>query len=245
MTRSFNLLLFEYMSCDILCVIPARSGSKELPHKNIKNYKGHPLLAHSIIQAKQSRYDMRIVVSTDSEEYAGIAKIYGAEIPFLRPTEISQDLSTDYECIDHCLKRLKEYDNYEPDIILQLRPTQPERTVKHIDDCLEQFIEVRHKYDSLRTVIPIDKSPYKMYLIGDQTLVPLFQEVNGITEPYNRCRQELPQAYLHNGYIDIMNYDTVIKQKSVTGNKIYPCVMDSEDKIDIDTQRDWNIALGD
>lgn len=230
---------------DILCIIPARSGSKELPHKNIKNYKGHPLLTHSIIQAKQSRYDMRIVVSTDSKEYAGIAKMYGAEIPFLRPTEISNDLSTDYECIDHCLKYLKEHDNYEPDIVLQLRPTQPERTIKHIDDCLERFIQVRHEYDSLRTVIPIDKSPYKMYLIGDQTLIPLFKEVDGIAEPYNRCRQELPQAYLHNGYIDIMNYDTIANQKSVTGNKIYPYVMDSEDKIDIDTQRDWIMALGD
>ena len=85
----------------ILCIIPARSGSKGIPHKNIKNLCGKPLLSWSIEQAQKSKHYMRIIVTTDSEEYAEIARKYGAETPFIRPKEISQDLSTDLEFIQH------------------------------------------------------------------------------------------------------------------------------------------------
>ena len=91
-----------------------------------------------------------------------------------------------------------------PDFIVQLRPTYPTRKVEILDKTIELFIENRDKYDSLRTIIPFDKSPFKMYRIIDKDLVPLFKEVNGIEEPYNQCRQNLPNTYLHNGYIDIL-----------------------------------------
>ena len=108
------------LSKKILCIIPARSGSKSLPHKNIKDFKGKPLLAWSIDQAKNSNYcdKMRIIVSTDSKHYAEIAKKWGAEVPFLRPEEISGDKSTDYECMKHAIDWLQQNDNYVPDIIL-------------------------------------------------------------------------------------------------------------------------------
>ena len=149
----------------ILCLIPARSGSKGIPHKNIKDFKGKPLLAWCIVQAQNSKYQMKIIVSTDSEKYRKIAIQYGAEAPFLRPSEISQDLSTDFECIKHTLDWLKTNEKYSPDIILHLRPTQPCRKVEDIDACLDIFINQREKYDSLRTVVPFEKSPYKMYSI--------------------------------------------------------------------------------
>ena len=144
---------------------------------------------------------MRIIVSTDSEKYSKLACEYGAECPFLRPSEISQDLSIDFEFIKHAVNWLKVNENYNPDIILQLRPTQPIRKVEDIDKCLDLFISNRDKYDSLRTVVPFEKSPYKMYRINNNNLVPLFQEINDIIEPYNQCRQKLPQTFLHNGYI--------------------------------------------
>ena len=175
---------------EILCLIPARSGSKGVPHKNIRELAGKPLIAWSIEQAKQSKHKMRIIVSTDSEEYCEIAKRYGAETPFLRPKEISQDLSTDLEFIEHALGELKK-ENYFPDFIVQLRPTYPTRTVKNLDETIDIFIENRDKYDSLRTVISFEKSPYKMYRIENNILEPLFREVNGIKEPYNQCRQNL------------------------------------------------------
>lgn len=223
----------------ILAVIPARSGSKTLPHKNIKLLNGKPLLAYSIEHATQSKYDMRIVVSTDSNEYAKIAREWGAEVPFLRPSSISQDNSTDLECMQHCIRELKKIDGYEADIVVHLRPTQPQRKVKDLDKALDMFIQSYDDYDSLRSVVPVEKTPYKMYTIDGIELKPLFQEVNGIKEPYNVGRQQLPQTYLHNGYIDVIK-SFVIHRGSMTGSRIMCYIMQPNDTIDIDTQSDWD-----
>ena len=223
----------------ILCIIPARSGSKGIVDKNIMDFKGKPLLSWSIEHAQQSKYskNIKIIVSTDSEKYAEISKQYGAEVPFLRPKNISGDTSSDFECIKHCVDWLKENENYEPDIILHLRPTQPCRKIEHVNLAIETFINNRGKYDSLRSVIPVEKSPYKMYSINNDELKPLFCEVNNIKEPYNQARQLLPQCYLHNGYIDILNTD-ILTNNTISGNKIYPFVMDMDNNIDIDEEKD-------
>ena len=225
----------------ILCIIPARSGSKGLPHKNIKDYRGKPLLAWSIEQAQLCRYDMKIVVSTDSKEYADIAMKYGAEAPFLRPLEISGDLSTDYECMKHSVEWLKQNQQYYPDIVLQLRPTSPLRNVEDINNAIGLFLENRENYDSLRSVIEFEKSPYKMYNVKENTLMPLFKKVNDIDEPYNQCRQILPKCYLHNGYIDIFN-TSILETETISGEKIYPYVMNKEEDLDIDTNDDLEKA---
>lgn len=222
----------------ILCLIPARCGSKGIPDKNIKEFNGKPLISWSIEQAQKSKHDMRIIVSTDSEKYAEIARNYGAETPFIRPKEISGDLSTDYEFIEHALNYLKQTENYIPDIVLQLRPTQPCRKVSTIDECLDIFISNMDIYDSLRTVVPFEKSPFKMYTILNNNLKPLFNKVNEIDEPFNQCRQVLPQSYLHNGYIDIFKA-SIVSYGTISGNNIYPYVMDKNDTIDIDYMDDW------
>ena len=222
----------------VLCIIPARSGSKGLPHKNIKDYRGKPLLAWSIEQAQLCRYDMKIVVSTDSKEYADIAMKYGAEVPFLRPPEISGDLSTDYECMKHSVEWLKQNQQYYPDIVLQLRPTSPLRKVEDINNAIGLFLENRENYDSLRSVVEFEKSPYKMYTLTENTLVPLFKKVDDIDEPYNQCRQILPKCYLHNGYIDIFN-TSILENATISGERIYPYLMNKEDTLDIDEAKDW------
>jgi CMP-N-acetylneuraminic acid synthetase len=231
---------------NILCIIPARSGSKSLVDKNIKNFKGKPLLAWSILQAQSSSYikNMRIIVSTDSDKYAKIAKDFGAEVPFLRPSSISDDNSTDFEFIKHAVDWLKKNENYESDIILHLRPTQPCRKIDDIDKCLNIFINNYNNYDSLRTVIELDKSPFKAYEIDkkNNNLKPLFKEINNIKEPYNQCRQILPKTYLHNGYIDILKTN-IINKGTISGDNIYPYIMSKKDKIDIDDENDWNKAI--
>jgi N-acylneuraminate cytidylyltransferase len=234
----------------ILCLIPARSGSKGIPHKNIKILNNKPLMAHSIEQAKGTKYyknnQMRIVVSTDSKEYADISKEYGAEVPILRPSEISQDLSSDFEFMKHMVDYLRINENYNPDIILQLRPTQPLRKIEDINKCLDLFIDNYENYDSLRTIVPYEKSPYKMYEIRNNELQPLFSNVifnnQNIIEPYNQCRQLLPQTYLHNGYIDILK-TSLINDGKISGNKIFPYLMNKNDTVDIDTLDDWNKYL--
>ena len=223
---------------NILCIIPARSGSKGLPHKNVKDYRGKPLLAWSIEQAQLCQYEMKIIVSTDSKEYADIAMKYGAEAPFLRPTEISGDLSTDYECMKHSVEWLKQNRQYYPDIVLQLRPTSPLRKVEDINQAICLFLENRENYDSLRSVVEFEKSPYKMYNVKENMLVPLFKKVDDIDEPYNQCRQVLPKCYLHNGYIDIFN-TSILGDATISGEKIYPYLMNKEDNLDIDEAKDW------
>jgi len=225
----------------ILCIIPARSGSKGIPNKNIKLFKGKPLIAWSIEQAKKSKYNMKIIVSTDSKNYATIAKKWGAEVPFLRPVNISSDFSNDYECIKHVIEWLKTHSSYKPDIILHLRPTQPLRKIEDINKCLDLFIQHREKYDSLRTIIPFEKSPFKMYTINNTILKPLFNKLNNINEPFNECRQILPQTYIHNGYIDILN-TSILKRNTISGNNIYPYIMSKHDIHDIDTLNDWEKA---
>ncbi len=225
----------------ILCLIPARSGSKGIPHKNIQEFRGKPLMAWSIEQAQQCKYKMRVIVSTDDMNYADVARAHGAEVPFLRPKEISQDLSTDYEFISHALDWLAKYDNYVPDVVVQLRPTYPTRTVALLNDCLETFLANRSTFDSLRTVVPIEKSPYKMYRIDQGRLRPVCQSWEGRREPHNLCRQELPQCYLHNGCIDILRAE-IVKYGTISGQMIYPYVMAAEETHDIDTVADLDAA---
>jgi CMP-N-acetylneuraminic acid synthetase len=102
-----------------------------------------------------------------------------------------------------------------------------------VNKCIDIFIENREKYDSLRTVIPFDKSPYKMYSVENNKLKPLFNQVNDIKEPFNKSRQVLPQCYLHNGYIDIFN-TSILKDNTISSNIIYPYIMNEYDNIDID-----------
>jgi CMP-N,N'-diacetyllegionaminic acid synthase len=227
---------------DILCIIPARSGSKGIQHKNIKDLAGKPLMAWSIEQALLSKYKMKVLVSTDSEEYRQIAIKYGAEAPFLRPTEISQDLSTDLELVEHCLEYLEENENYSPDFIVQLRPTYPTRKVSILNETIKIFLEKRCQgRDSLRTIIPFEKSPFKMYTMNGNNLEPLFKNLGDIKEPYNQCRQNLPQAYLHNGYIDIFNTN-IVKDDKISGDNIYGYVMSKNEYHDIDSIEDFEIV---
>lgn len=223
----------------ILCVIPARCGSKGIKNKNIIDFKGLPLLAWSIKHAQKSKYykQMKLIVSTDSKKYAKIAKKYGAEVPFLRPKNISKDDSIDFQFFKHCVDYLKNNENYISDIILHLRPTCPKRKIKDLDNCLDLFIENRNIYSSLRTVIPFEKSPFKMYTIEKNELIPLFKKIKNIKEPYNECRQKLPKAFMHNGYIDIFN-SSIINKNTISGNKILPYILDKNETFDIDNYKD-------
>ena len=225
----------------IYSLICARSGSKGLKDKNILNYNGHPMIAHSIIISKKCNLINQTFVSTDSQKYADISLKYGAEIPFIRPKDLSEDLSTDYDVFEHFIQFLKNNsDKYTmPDFIIHLRPTYPNRSVSLITDCIQQFINNYNHYDSLRTVIQIDKNPQKMYKIIDNTLIPFFKTYNNINEPYNCPRQLFEKTYLHNGCIDIVKTKIITDLKSMSGNSIYPYIMDESENNDIDSIKDF------
>ena len=146
----------------ILAIIPARSGSKSVPHKNIRLINGKPMLAYSIEHAKKSKYINRIILSTDSENYAEIGKEYGAEVPFLRPDEYATDTALDIDVFYHCLDFLKKEEGYIPDIVVQLRPTYPIRNVDDIDAMIELLLE-NPEADSVRSIAPAKEIAYKMH----------------------------------------------------------------------------------
>lgn len=222
----------------IVALIPARGGSKGIPRKNIIDYKGMPMIAHSILLAKSSKFIDRVIVDTDDEEIAEIAKKYGAEIPYIRPSEFAQDLSNDLCVFNHFVSSVPA------DIIVHLRPTYPERTLELLDDCITTFVNLYKQVDSLRTVVECEKSPYKMYTLENNLLQPLFETLTTqhcvIYEPYNEPRQRLPTVYLHNGCIDIVKTET-IKSGSMTGTRIYPHIM--KECKDIDTLNDLRKSL--
>ncbi|MDF2541065.1 MAG: hypothetical protein K0S47_783 [Herbinix sp.] len=222
---------------DILAIIPARSGSKSVPHKNIREIGGKPMLAHSIEHAKASKYINRIILSTDSPEYANIGLRFGAEVPFLRPDEYSNDTSLDIEVFYHCLTFLQEKEGYIPEIVVQLRPTYPIRNVDDIDHMIEVLLK-NPEADSVRTIAPAKEIPYKMWHMDDQGhLSPIMRD---IPECYNMPRQKLPKVYFQNACIDVVRSEVILKQYSMSGNCIIGYEMDKN--YDIDTEEEFKRA---
>lgn len=227
------------MKPEVLAVIPARGGSKGIPRKNIRNFAGYPLIAWSIAAAKQSRSVTRVLVSTDDEEIAAVARQFGAEAPFLRPAELAQDASPDLPLFEHALNWLEENEHYRPDVIVQLRPTSPIRPRACVDDAVKNLLDHRDA-DCVRGVVPAGQNPHKMWRIpqSDGPMTPLL-EVKGVPEPYNAPRQILPPVYWQTGHIDAIRTSTIWKKHSLTGDKVYPLLIDPRYTVDIDNLADW------
>ena len=218
----------------ILAVIPARSGSKSVKNKNIQLINGKPMLAYSIEHAKESKLINRIIVTTDSEEYAGIAKEYGAEVPFIRPAEFATDTALDIDVFRHALTWLKDNEGYEPDIIVQLRPTDPFRNPADIDRMIEIMLE-DERVDAVRSIKENEVVPHKMwYLKEDGTIEPILKD---IPEAYNMPRQQLPKTYYQNGNTDLLRPSNIFKYNSMTGKNIKGYVM--EEMYDVDSPADF------
>jgi N-acylneuraminate cytidylyltransferase len=219
---------------EIVAIIPARGGSKGLLGKNTRLLNGHPLIAYSIIAAKQTPSITRVIVSTDSEEIAAVAKEYGAEVPFMRPDEYAQDMSTDLEVFKHALDWLNKNENYVPDFVIQLRPTSPIRFVNDIETCINK-LDNSPEADSLRVVTPAPITPYKMWtVINDSTAMKPLLQVDGIEEPFNEPRQRLPQAYWQIGTLDVIRTSVITHKNSMSGKNVLPFIVDNCFAIDID-----------
>jgi len=224
---------------NILAIIPARGGSKGIPRKNIRLFAGYPLIAWSIAAAKQSSLVTRVIVSTDDEKIAEVAREWGAETPFLRPAELAQDKTTDLPVFEHALKQLEEVEGYRPEIVVQLRPTSPIRPKSMVDDAIRVLLD-HQDADCARGVVPAGQNPFKMWRFsGDDKPLGQLLEVPGIAEPYNAPRQILPPVYWQTGHIDVIRAATIIEKKSLTGDVIYPLVINPIYTVDIDTLPDW------
>jgi N-acylneuraminate cytidylyltransferase len=225
---------------EVLALIPARGGSKSIPHKNIRSFAGHPLIAYSIAAGLASELVSRVIVSTDDEQIAAVARKYGAQTPFLRPAELSQDHTADLPVFQHALEWLADNEDYCPEIVVQLRPTSPFRRISHIDQAVYRLLE-RPQADSVRTVCVPFQNPFKMWRIGpDGFMQPLLGAE--YSEPYNMPRQLLPEVFWQTGYVDVAWADTILVKGSMTGERILPLVIDPSEWIDIDSPDDWRRA---
>ncbi len=218
---------------NIVCIIPARSGSKGIKDKNILNLGGHPLIAWSITTAKQSKLINRIIVSTDSKKYQQISLDYGAEVPFLRPSNISKDDSTDLEFFKHVLDFLKK-DSYSPDLFVHLRPTTPLRDSLVVDKAIKNFD--KEKYTSLRSVHKLNTPIHKTFKIENNQLVS-FVEGDKSIDKFNEPRQKFIESYQANGYVDIVNPNFIMQTNLLHGDKCKAFI--TERTYDIDEENDF------
>jgi N-acylneuraminate cytidylyltransferase len=219
----------------VLAVVPARGGSKSIPRKNLRRFAGHPLLAYSIAAGRQAASVARVIVSTDDEEIARVARGYGADVPFLRPGELAGDGTTDLPVFQHVLHELERQEGYRPDIVVQLRPTSPVRP----RDCVDRAVALLRQHpeaDSVRGVVPSGQNPYKMWRLTEgEGMKPLLPE---IPEAYNLPRQALPATYWQTGHVDAIRAST-IADGSMSGVIIWPLLLDPIYSVDIDTPGDW------
>lgn len=228
-----------YNDLKVLALIPARGGSKGVPKKNIRLLAGKPLIAHSIDAARASQYIDRIIVSTDDTEIAEAARAHGAEVPFVRPAELAQDLTPDTPVFEHCLAWLKEHEGYEPHLIVHLRPTGPLRTSQEIDESIE-LLASHPEADSVRSVEEPPKPPFKMWQPEGNYIKP-FAAVAGLKDFHTMPRQMLPKVYQTTADIGVLWTRTVIEKNSVIGDYVLPFFL-KRPTVDIDHEIDFDFA---
>ena len=223
---------------EIIAIIPARGGSKGIPRKNIRPFAGYPLIAYSIAAALQAGTVTRVIVSTDDQEIAAVARRFGAETPFLRPAELAADRTMDLPVFQHALTWLAEHEGYHPDAVVHLHATTPVRPPGCVDSAVRLLLE-HPDADCVRGVVEPGQNPHKMWRIDKQTghMLPLLT-LPGITEPYNTPRQLLPPVYLQTGHVNVTR-PPIILGGSMTGRVILPYIIDAHFEVDLDTLADW------
>ena len=220
-----------YMN-DIVAIIPARSGSKTVKDKNIKLLSGHPLIAYSIEVAKLSKKIERVIVSTDSEEYAEVARKYGAEVPFIRPDKYSTDVSSDRDFLIHAMEWFQENEAMVPEYWVHLRPTTPLRKPEIIDSAINMILNQKSS-TSLRSAHRAPESPLKWFVKRGEYFKGLIDD-----EKYNLYKQSFEEVYIPDGYVDVIKASYILNNKLTHGENMISfespvCVeVDSEEEFD-------------
>ena len=224
-----------------LALILARGGSKGVPRKNILEVAGKPLIAWTILAAKAAQKIDRVIVSTEDEEIAKVSKAYGAEVPFMRPSELAEDMTPDLPVFIHTLNELRVRESYEPPLVVQLWATSPYRKPEDIDTAI-QLLEADPKADSVRSVTIASQTPFKMWRRDkDAYLSPImrseFPELYEKNEPHALPRQMLPEILTQTGYVNVVRAD-VILSGSMYGKHVLPFYHDPDTYTEVDSPKD-------
>ena len=217
-------------------IIPARGGSKGVPGKNIRTLRGHPMIAYSIIAARECTNIDRVIVSTDSSKIAEIAKSYGAEVPFMRPPKLAGDLSPAIDYMAHACDQLAALDNYKPDMLVMLLPTTPLRDPAVIDEAITKLRRTPEA-TGLRSAHELQEPPQKMMGVENGYLCGLFPS-DPRPEYFNLPRQIFPIAYHPNGYIEIVRRKTLVNEGTLYGTRILGFI--TPFTIEIDAHKDFD-----
>lgn len=219
---------------EVLGLIPARGGSKGIPHKNIALLAGRPLLAYTCEAALASQRLTRIILDTDESKIADIGRQCGVEAPFLRPAELAKDDTPILEVLQRRLRTLQESENYVPEIVVLLQPTSPLRKAGHIDAAVDLL--VRTGADSVVSVteVPHQFNPVSLMCLDRERLVPV-----GNNQPLPTRRQDKPKLYARNGpAVLVVRREVLLKKNSLYGEDCRPLVMNPEESVDIDDPND-------
>lgn len=222
---------------NIVALIPARAGSKRVAGKNIRPLAGHPLIAYTITAALQSGIFSSVIVSTDSEHYADIARYYGADVPFLRPVDLAGDLSPDIEWLDFTLNRLKTLGR-QYDCFSLLRPTSPFRLPETIQRAWDAFL-AEEGVDSLRAVEKCKQHPGKMWVVNDNRMTPLLPFRSADTPWHSTPYQALPVVYAQNASLEIAWCKVIFEEHSISGSVLMPFFTKGYEGFDVNTDYDW------
>lgn len=227
------------MNC--VALIPARQGSKRVPGKNIRLLQGHPMLAYTIASAIESGVFNAVIVSTDSEDTAAIARHYGAEVPFLRPAEFAGDVSPDIEWVEYTLAELRRRGRTW-DAFSLLRPTSPFRTADTIGRAWARFT-AQEGADSLRAVEKCGQHPAKMWVLQGDRMIPLMKASDPTAPPWHSMPyQALPPIYVQNASLEIAWTRVVAETRTIAGNVLVPFLTEGYEGFDINDPHDWMIA---
>ena len=220
----------------ILGLITAREGSKGIPDKNLQVLDEKPLIAWSIQAACRSKYIHRVIVSTDGPNIRQAALDFGAEAPFLRPSELAQDDSPHILCVLHALDWLATHEDYHPDAVCLLQPTSPFRTEEDIDKACGLFSQ--RKADAVVSVSASDEHPFfAKKMTADARLIPFIER----RQSYDR-RQDLPSSFHINGAVYVNRVSSLLRDQTFYPENLLASVMPRERSLDINTPWDLRIA---
>jgi len=224
-----------------LAIITARGGSKGVPRKNLKKLGGKPLIAHTIEAAKNSDVFDRIVVTTDDAEIADVAKEYGAEVPFMRPSELAEDATPTLPVLVHALEWLKDNENYEPDAVMLLQPTAPLRRPEHIREAHDLFVQSGADSVVSMKEVPGYHNAHWQFRVGKngEVTIATGEHFRDIV----KRRQELPKTYTRNGAIYLFKTHLLSgAEPTFYGDDVRAYIMDDASSVNIDTLADFEEA---
>ncbi len=220
--------------------VPARSGSTRVPGKNIRVLGQHPLIAYTIAAARASGVFGAVVVSTNDEQTAEIARHYGAEVPFLRPESMAGATSPDIEWVEHALEALRTAGR-DFDCFAILRPTSPFRTAETITRAWDAFTAAGG-VDSLRAVEPVKQHPGKMWVVRGDRLLPLLP-FGPASQPWHSSQlPSLPEVFVQNASLEIAWSRVVRDGRTIAGETLVPFLTDEREGFDINDRWDWQLA---